>query len=600
MRSNVIELVMQLQDQVSAKLGNITGKLKTFGGALAGIAGVATIGATFQKIVAGTIESERALAKLNFAYEKFGQTVRVRQADIEAFADSASRVSIFDDESLLRAQASLLKFSSVQSLTFKRARQVALDLASVLETDIVSATELVGRALERPSVAIRQLRSAGVIFTADQEKLIRSLESTGKTAEAQAIILAKLEQQFRGGSTQAANTLGGALTKLRNSFDNLFEASPESANKLAKSVNGLNEALNNQTFKNGTRSLLDFFSTGISRAAEFAVKVETLKFSFIDLAKQKLGFGEEQIFRRTGTQARTGRRGGDRDQGGIFGDVAKEETQREAEEIAEVVVTATKRANGAMQTLLDGWRDSALSTYDRELQQFYQRVARLDELQRLGRISGEEYARAYNEALEEVLSPVEITVKKVKVAEDELTAAQRRMAENLQDAFARAFGAIDQGIKGMLRAFLEAFKQILIQAAAVNLAEALKLPGTKSGGSQGGGFAGTVIKTIASIFGFAGGGSFPGNRPFVAGEEGPELIVPTSSGRVFNARQLAFAGAGRGAGTVVINQTNNFTGGGESQEAAFLRTQAQIRESNARLREAIRRDMREGNFGGAR
>jgi hypothetical protein len=59
---------------------------------------------------------------------------------------------------------------------------------------------------------------------------------------------------------------------------------------------------------------------------------------------------------------------------------------------------------------------------------------------------------------------------------------------------------------------------------------------TSSSSSTAGGF----LAGLGKLFGLAGGGRYDGAR--IVGENGPELV--TGSGRVWNQRQLAFAGMG--------------------------------------------------------
>jgi len=80
--------------------------------------------------------------------------------------------------------------------------------------------------------------------------------------------------------------------------------------------------------------------------------------------------------------------------------------------------------------------------------------------------------------------------------------------------------------------------------------------GTSSGASQGGGWS-DWIGTIAGAFGGAkaSGGDILGNRPYLVGEDGPEMFVPRTAGRVYNAEQTAKISTAKSDGLAL---TQNF------------------------------------------
>jgi hypothetical protein len=95
------------------------------------------------------------------------------------------------------------------------------------------------------------LARAGVQFSAAQKEVIAQLVETGRTAEAQRIILQELETQFGGSAKAAANTFGGAIAQLNNELGNLLtlsntnsSAAVKFVNLLSLSVTGLNTAIN--------------------------------------------------------------------------------------------------------------------------------------------------------------------------------------------------------------------------------------------------------------------------------------------------------------------------------------------------------------------
>lgn len=95
-------------------------------------------------------------------------------------------------------------------------------------------------------------------------------------------------------------------------------------------------------------------------------------------------------------------------------------------------------------------------------------------------------------------------------------------------------------------------------------------------GDSGGGMFGNVVSGIFSgMFGGAkaGGGDTIGGRAYLVGEQGPELFVPRTMGRVLNADQLAVGGGG-----MSFQQVNNTTIAGRPDR----RTPEQIARANGR------------------
>ena len=191
--------------------------------------------------------------------------------------------------------------------------------------------------------------------------------------------------------------------------------------------------------------------------------------------------------------------------------------------------------------------------------------------------------------LEEVVPTARRVIAEVQKPLDGLTAAQERAAQSIQDAFVSAFSAIDQGIGGMVKGFLRAFAQILAQAAALDLANALGIGKIFSGGGGGGGGKSVTATVVSSIFraftGRAGGGLVTG--PAVVGEDGPELLIPGATSMVMNRRQLAFAGAS--AGSVAYSPTTNIVVQGDMNKQSEARLLAYVEATRQKdQREMVR------------
>lgn len=108
-----------------------------------------------------------------------------------------------------------------------------------------------------------------------------------------------------------------------------------------------------------------------------------------------------------------------------------------------------------------------------------------------GRLTQEQFEQL------DLLSEVKITVPRIELppVEDLMAPFRRRMAENLQDAFADAFMNIGKGWEGTVQAFLDGFRRILAEAAAMRLARFFELDKIVAGAPTKG-WLGKVIGTI--------------------------------------------------------------------------------------------------------
>lgn len=247
---------MKLVDQVSTPLAKIQTGLTSFRGiAETAVAGF-SLAVLFHKVADESIEAEKNLTQFNLTVKNLGTISGEAQKEMVEYSKKVQQSLAFSDDAVLKAQTTMLRFSSLSGDAFKRARADALDLSTALGIDLESAATVVARALERPTIGLRQLRAIGIIFSAEQQNVIKNLEETGKKAEAQDLILGELEKRYRGAAETAANTLGGALKKLKNNFDDLFEADEGKAAPLVNAINGITKALQDPKLKEGIANII--------------------------------------------------------------------------------------------------------------------------------------------------------------------------------------------------------------------------------------------------------------------------------------------------------------------------------------------------------
>lgn len=228
----------------------------------------------FRGIVQNTTEAENALRQLEARLKSTGGVSGVTSEELQDFAQSMQSVTTFGDDAIIAMQSLLLSFTNIRGPQVYGATEAILNLATAMGTDLNSAALQVGKALNDPIKGISALGRAGVQFTDEQEKLIKSLVKTGDTAGAQTVILKELETQFGGSARAAANTFGGALTQLQNAFGDLLEVNGGGLNDATDAVQEFTAALSSPAIKEGAQTLSGALLTAIS-----ALSVKTFEFA---------------------------------------------------------------------------------------------------------------------------------------------------------------------------------------------------------------------------------------------------------------------------------------------------------------------------------
>ena len=289
---NVIELIVQAIDNASSVINGVGktiddvgkkskaslnpiasasdvatqafGKLKA---AAAGIGVALGAGQLFNKFIAEAGAAEMASVRLGLAYQNIGAKTGLTRKELDDFGKTIQQTTMFTDEAVSGLQETLFRFSSITGNTFKRTQQVVVDLAAAMGTDLSSAAQQVGRALESPSTGLRILRQAGVVLTEAQKDLIKSLEESGNKAEAQNIILGELEKRYKGTAEVVANTLTGSLKQLSIAYDDLFESTNEAASATTKMVQDMTAALRDPSVKESFDNLFALFAALVKTVA---------------------------------------------------------------------------------------------------------------------------------------------------------------------------------------------------------------------------------------------------------------------------------------------------------------------------------------------
>jgi len=167
-------------------------------------------------------DAQRVGAQTDAVLASTGGAANVTREHIEELANALLRLSGVDDQVIQSGANVLATFTQIRNEVgagndiFDQATRAALDLSVALGQDMQSSAIQLGKALNDPIRGVTALQRVGVSFTAGQREQIRALIESGKTLEAQKLILAELRVEFGGSAKAAGETFPAALDRLRN------------------------------------------------------------------------------------------------------------------------------------------------------------------------------------------------------------------------------------------------------------------------------------------------------------------------------------------------------------------------------------------------
>lgn len=487
--------------------------------------GVVGGAAAFGALIRNIEEAEKATAQLDAAYAATGKTLGRTRSQLDGLATSLQSTTKFSDDLVKEGEAILLTFDKVRGQAFERTIKVAADLSSRLGTDLHTSIRQVGLALQDPTNGLALLRRAGISFSDEQKGIIKGFLETNQAAKAQNLILGELERRFKGSAVAARSTLGGALAGLKNQFGDLFEGSRTSSKAAAEAINELTKALADPQVKSGLDTLIE----GSAKLAANFIKAAAAQAQTF-----KEGFG-------LGDYANQYTRGGGSRRGRIGRGTADSPAIAQLDEIRVAVRKITDQNGDALRDLEEETRTSV----ERISADYSRLKAALQTLFDEGKIDKETYNRRLGDRLDEILPEFDLNEIKAKYI------TLKRETSDLGEYLRGVWQSVGRANREMLSDVLYDWKfswSKLVDIARRALADiggAVITSGIKKAlqgqlSASGGGGSGGFLKFVGGLFGLAGGGNFDGLRK--VGEDGPELVG--GRGRVWNQRQLAFAGGG--------------------------------------------------------
>ncbi|WP_299589427.1 phage tail length tape measure family protein [uncultured Microbulbifer sp.] len=266
---------------------------RAIGAAFAAIGGA--IGS--KAIIDATIRQENALRQLEARLKSTEGAAGLSSEELQNLAGTMQQLTTFGDEAVMEMEALLLTFTNIQGEVFKRATPAILDMSVAMGTDLRSSAVQLGKALNDPIKGISALSRTGIQFTDAQKSTIEALVESGRTAEAQGLILEELEKQFGGAAEAAADTFGGALKQAQNAFGDLLE-SEGGLNEGKAALQELTELLQDPATKKAAAALTNGLIKGFTAVSKVITEtVNTVQYLAEEFAAITVGIHADDIVR---------------------------------------------------------------------------------------------------------------------------------------------------------------------------------------------------------------------------------------------------------------------------------------------------------------
>lgn len=175
-------------------------------------------------------EMQKVSAQTSTAIRSTGGVAAVSAKHVEELGLSLMNLSGVNDEAIKSSENLLLTFTNIRNVAgkgndvFDQATRSALDLSVRFGKDLSQSAVLVGKALQDPVRGLTSLQRVGVQFTSSQRKTIKALVESGRTLEAQKIILRELQVETGGAARAYGETLAGKLNIAKENVLNMAGA----------------------------------------------------------------------------------------------------------------------------------------------------------------------------------------------------------------------------------------------------------------------------------------------------------------------------------------------------------------------------------------
>lgn len=194
-----------------------------------GVAAGTGLAASFAVGTREMMNWDKVAAITDATIKSTGGAAKVTAKELDAQTAALQNMSGVADDQIRTGQNMLLTFKNIRNEVgegndiYNQATEAALDMSVALGTDMKSSALQLGKALNDPDVGLSRLERSGVSFTKQQKEQVKALVESGKTLQAQKIILGEVNSQFGGTAKAVGDSLPGQIERAKRTFEDLSE-----------------------------------------------------------------------------------------------------------------------------------------------------------------------------------------------------------------------------------------------------------------------------------------------------------------------------------------------------------------------------------------
>lgn len=257
-------------------------RLQGLGNKLLGVGAAMTVAtlplaAALKSGASALMDAEKRAAQTNAVLQSTGQVAGVTAEHVGALAGELRDMSGVSGGAIREGENLLLTFTNIRNAAgqgkdvFDRTTKAALDMSVAMGTDMKTASQTLGKALNDPIGGLGRLQRVGVQFSEGQKQQIQNFVRMGDVASAQGVILDEVGKKFGGSAKAFGETTAGQMAKAEAAFAQVKMAL---ASGLAPALSGIASLLG--SVANAFNGLDGGTKTVISSVALFAVALGPL------------------------------------------------------------------------------------------------------------------------------------------------------------------------------------------------------------------------------------------------------------------------------------------------------------------------------------